>query len=247
MTDTKAVVSVKGFDKNLQCRGFQFEVGKTYEHQGEVKACASGFHAVENPLDVFDYYPPSESRYCVVQQSGELARHVGDSKIASARILIEAELTIPEFVTRAIKWVVGHCTPANAQHATGDRSASSATGDRSASSATGDRSASSATGYQSASSATGDHSASSATGDRSASSATGDHSASSVDGNNAVAMNIGCKGRAKAEKGGCIVLCNHTESGNIRHIRATKVGENGVEPGKWYRLNDKGEFEEVGS
>ncbi|MGE5512444.1 MAG: hypothetical protein ACM31O_14445, partial [Bacteroidota bacterium] len=127
---------------------------------------------------------------------------------------------------------------------TGDRSASSATGDWSASSATGYRSASSATGDRSASSATGDRSASSATGDRSASSATGNRSASSATGKNAVAMNIGFAGKARAGKGGAIVLCNHDDNYNIRHIRAAKVGENGIKPDVFYILNDAGEFEE---
>jgi hypothetical protein len=250
------ITAFKGFDKNLKCRGYQYEVGKTYEHEGAVQACASGFHACENPLDVFDYYAPGESRYCVVEQGGELARHEGDSKIASATITITAELTIPQFVERAIKWAVGQCVPANAKHSDGYQSASSATGDQSASSATGYQSASSATGYRSASSATGDQSASSATGyqsassatgDQSASSATGDRSASSATGKNAVAMNIGVGGRAKADKDGAIVLCNHDDNYNIRHIRASKVGENGIKADTWYVLNDKGEFVEVAS
>jgi len=133
----------------------------------------------------------------------------------------------------------------SASSATGDSSASSATGNRSASSATGDSSASSATGDSSASSATGYSSASSATGDRSASSATGYRSASSVKGKNAVAMNIGIHGKAMAGKDGAIVLCNHDDDYNIRHIRASKVGENGIKPNVFYVLNDAGEFVEA--
>ena len=250
-TETKT--TYKGTDVNLQCRGFQFEVGKTYLHEGTPKACESGFHACENPLDVFNYYPPGTSRFLLVEQSGELAFHAGDSKVASASITIKTEMFLPAFVKAAFDWVVSKCSPATSNHATGYQSASSATGDRSASSATGDRSASSATGYQSASSATGDRSASSATGDRSASSATGDRSASSATGyqsassatgDNAVAINIGILGKAKAAKGGAIVVCNHDKNGNLRHIRASKVGENGVKPDTFYILNDSGEFEE---
>ena len=93
--------------------------------------------------------------------------------------------------------------------------------------------------------ATGYSSASSATGDRSASSATGYRSASSVKGKNAVAMNIGIHGKAMAGKDGAIVLCNHDDDYNIRHIRASKVGENGIKPNVFYVLNDAGEFVEA--
>ncbi len=226
----------KGTDMNLQCRGFQFEIGKTYTHEGPVKACNSGFHACENPLDVFNYYPPGISRFFKTEQSGSICTHDQDSKIASASIHLKAEFLLPDFIKSAFDWVLSKCTPATSNHATGGRSASSATGDLSASSATGYQSASSATGYQSASSATGDQSASSATGDQSASSATG---------YNSVAMNIGILGKAKASEHGAIVVCNHDEQCNLRHIRASKVGENGIKPDTFYILNDFGEFEEA--
>ena len=233
--EQQELVTFKGFDSNLRCRGFQFEVGATYEHEGPVAACESGFHSCEYPLDVFIYYAPADSRYAVVKASGQLSRHNSDTKIASGRITIEAEITIPQLVTKAIEWVVARCAPADTKNSEGDQSASSATGDQSASSATG---------YQSASSATGNQSASSATGDQSASSATGDQSASSASGIAAVALNIGRMGRARASDGGAIVLCNHDDDGNLRHIRAAKVGEHGIRPDTFYTLNDDGEFVE---
>jgi hypothetical protein len=192
------VVSFKGFDKDLKCRDFQFAVGQSYTHEGSVRACQGGFHACENPLDVFQYYEPGVSRFAQVEQSGELSRHDEDSKIASQHIAIKAELSIAGFVSAAFEYVKSKCEPAKAEHATGDSSASSATGDSSASSATGDRSASSATGDRSASSATGDSSASSATGDSSASSATGDRSASSATGDRSASSATGYSSASSA-------------------------------------------------
>ena len=210
MEKEKPVVAYKGFDKNLQCRGYQFEVGGSYSHDGDVKRCHTGFHTCEFPLHVFDYYPPGESRYALVETSGKIDREEnGDTKLASAKIHIKAELQIPAIVTTAIAWVIERCDPVKAKHSTGDSSASSATGYRSASSATGYR------------------------------------SASSVKGKNAVAMSIGVQGRAKADKDGAIVLCNHDDDYNIRHIRASKVGENGVQADKWYVLDAAGNFKEA--
>ena len=210
MAKNAPIVCFKGFDKDFKCRGFQFEVGKTYEHDGKVLRCESGFHACEHPLHVFNYYGPADSRYALVEASGEISREEnGDTKLAAARIHIKAEIRTPDLVAAAVKWVLARCEPANAKHSEGNRSASSATGNRSASSATGYR------------------------------------SASSANGKNAVAMNIGIHGKAKASEGGGIVLCAHDDDYNILHIRASKVGENGIKPDTYYRLDCDGNFVEA--
>ena len=140
--------AIKGFNTNLTCRDFQFEIGKTYEITGPIKACEFGFHACEYPIDVFSYYPPGESRYAEVRQSGEISRDSSDSKIASAKITIDAEIHIPQIVDRAIKWLIAQCKPAEAKHAEGHQSAASSTGDQSAASSTGDRSAAMSSGIE---------------------------------------------------------------------------------------------------
>ena len=111
---TEVITAYKGFDKNLQCRGYQFEIGKTHTHEGEVEACSSGFHSCENPLDVLNYYPlisdeGSLNRFAAVKASGTISRHDGDSKIASASLLVEVELKLPEFISAAITWIKAAC------------------------------------------------------------------------------------------------------------------------------------------
>lgn len=92
----------KGFDKNLKCRGFQYEIGKEYEEK-EAIACKKGFHACENPLEVFNYYPPCNgSRYCEVEQSGEFSENGDDSKVASTKIKIGNEISLEELIQAAI-------------------------------------------------------------------------------------------------------------------------------------------------
>src|SRR5690606_2295207 len=123
------VIAVKGFDKNFQCRGHQFEVGKTYTHEGPVEKCRSGFHACENPLDVFGYYEPGTSRFALVELSGELSREEdGDSKIAAGSITIKGELKIPALVDMGVKWILDHITDTKRETNTGDRSAATNTG-----------------------------------------------------------------------------------------------------------------------
>lgn len=149
----------KGFDKNLQCRGFQFKEGETFRHNGPASACNSGFHFCKNPLDVFVYYSPGESVFHEVEGGGQADHHNADSKVACTEIKIGAAITLPDFIGASIKFLFSRkYEESTSNHIIEDRSASSATGDRSASSATGYRSASSATGDASAAICTGQYS-----------------------------------------------------------------------------------------
>ena len=147
----------KGFDENLKCRDFQFEIGKTYFHDGLVRVCESGFHACENPWDVLSYYPFTDSRFCVVEQSGEIHRHGGDSKIASASITISTELKLPEFVKTCVNWLIKACS-ADAEVASGNHSQLAASGDDSRLAASGNYSRLAASGDRSRLAALGDDS-----------------------------------------------------------------------------------------
>ena len=97
------IKSYKGFNKDMTCKDKQYEVGKDYEEDKAV-ACECGMHACEYPLDCFKYYPPSKSVYCEVEQSGDISRHDDDSKIASTKMRIGAQLNIAGIVNAAIKY-----------------------------------------------------------------------------------------------------------------------------------------------
>ncbi|EEI7798862.1 hypothetical protein G7204_004645 [Salmonella enterica] len=127
---------------------------------------------------------------------------------------------------------------------TGDWSAATNTGDRSAATNTGDWSAATNTGDRSAATNTGDWSAATNTGYQSAATNTGDRSAAEVSGSQSVAASLGIEGKARASEGGAIVLCYRDEDGELIHIRASKVGENGIMPNTWYQLDKDGEFVE---
>ncbi|ECM4408840.1 hypothetical protein RU30_25820 [Salmonella enterica subsp. enterica serovar Give] len=214
---TKEIVTFKGFNKNLKCRDFQFAIGETFHHEGKVEACGSGFHACECPFDVFSYYPPAESRYAETISFGVIDREEGgDTKIASASITIKAELTLPQFIQRGIEWIWSKPDKSLEQQImTGNRSAATNTGNRSAATNTGNRSAATNTGNR---------------------------SAAEVSGSQSVAASLGIEGKARASEGGAIVLCYRDEDGELIHIRASKVGENGIMPNTWYQLDKDGEF-----
>ena len=146
----------KGFSKNMTCRGFQFEIGKSY-HEDEAKACKSGFHFCENPIDIFKHYEPADSVFCEVEGDGKTDSHEEDTKIACTDITIKAGIRLHDLIYASIACFFN-------KRSYNKKTSKHSKTDSSASSATGNSSASSATGYSSASSATGDSSAAVCTG-----------------------------------------------------------------------------------
>ena len=202
----------KGFNKDLTCRGYQYEEGKEF-HTERAECCDTGFHACEYPLDCFGYYDPAHSVFHEVELSGEMDKSRDNTKVCATDIKIGVRLSIAGLVKMAIDFTMSKVNKeagSDERHgfasATGNYGASSATGYKGASSATGNYGASSATGDYGASSATGNYGASSATGDYGASSATGDYGASSVSDPTGVAVAWGHEARAKGCKGSHLIL-----------------------------------------
>ena len=215
----------KGFDNNLKCRGYQYEVGKTFECDGKIECCESGFHFCENPFDVFGYYPPSGSRYCSVEGEGETSKDNGDSKVAVSRLHVSAEIGLKGLINAGVKFILDRVKWEE------DKSTN-----------TGDYSAATNTGYRSAATNTGDYSAATNTGDYSAATNTGYRSAASVEGKDSVAIVTGFEGKAKGSLGCWIVLTERGEWNGeaypIKEVKAFKVDGENIKDNTYYRLID---------
>ena len=195
----------KGFNRELRCKGFQYEVGKEYE-ESEAELCKCGFHACENPLDVFRYYPPASSRYCEVKMDEVDPRIEDDSKRCSKKIRIGVEIGFKGIIDAGIKFIMDSVDWANKKEFntkyqsaainTGYRSAATNTGCQSTAINIGDQSAATNTGYQSAAINIGGQSAATNTGDWSAAINTGRRSVATNTGDWSVATNTGIQSAA---------------------------------------------------
>ena len=105
------IKSYKGFDKDMKCRGFQYEVGKEYEMDGEIKCCNRGFHACKYPLEVWDYYDMLNSRFAEVEQSGKIDEEEKSTKVCSSHIKIKAELKLADIINIGVEWLKDITSP----------------------------------------------------------------------------------------------------------------------------------------
>lgn len=112
----------KGFDKDLKCRGYQYEIGRT-EKEDSAKLCDRGFHACEYPMDVFGYYPPADSRFCEVDLNGVTDETGNDSKRCGTEIKVLAEIGIPGIVKASVDFIMRNIKSEKKKSNTGDRSA----------------------------------------------------------------------------------------------------------------------------
>lgn len=216
----ETIKGFKGFDKNLKCRNYQYEVGQDFEETGNIKACSNGFHFCENPADIFSYYPPSDSgnlnRYCEVEGTGKIDKDSDDSKIACSKIHISAEIGIKGLINAWVKFILDKVN-------WDDNKATN-------------------TGNQSAATNTGNRSAATNTGNYSAATNTGDRSAAIVDGKDSIAIVTGKDSKAKGVLDCWIVL---TERGNwdgetypILSVQAFKVDGKSIKEDTFYKLVD---------
>ena len=235
---TEKNIAYKAFDKNMQCRGFQFEVGAHYEHNGKVEPCKSGFHACKNPLDVWNYYPIN-SRYAIVEIAGDVVDSGSDSKVVCSNISIVQEIALTELINHSVKYMLNECYDKLA----GDYSKLAASGDGSKLAASGDYSKLAASGDGSNLAASGDGSNLAASGHYSKLVASGDYSNLAASGKNSICMAAGYASTAQVGENGVIVLPYY--DGIRTRVAVGYVGENGIEPNVEYKVNNNGIFEKV--
>ena len=249
---TEKNIAYKAFDKNMQCRGFQFEVGAHYEHNGKVEPCKSGFHACKNPLDVWNYYPIN-SRYAIVEIAGDVVDSGSDSKVACSNISIVQEITLTELINHSVKYMLNVCYDKLAGHysklaasgynsnlaasghnstlaASGDYSKLAASGDYSKLAASGYNSKLAASGYNSKLAASGHNSTLSASGHNSTLAASGDGSKLAASGHNSTLAASGDGSKLAASGDGSILAASGKNSICMAagYASTAQVGENGV-------------------
>ena len=209
--------AIKGFDANLQCRGFQFEIGGEYRHEGKVQACKGGFHAIPediHPLTVLGFYPAAGSRFCIVDVSGETDSE--SDKIAAEILKVEREISLGDLAQEAVNFVMSR-----AKHegpvAVKDNGLATASGDHGAATASGDHGAATASGYQGAATASGTRGAATASGTRGAATASG------------------WEGKVKGAEGNALFAVERDLSDNILSVACGIAGKDDIKPDTWYR------------
>jgi len=207
------VIVYKGTDKDMKCRGFQFDLGKEYVEE-EAKLCDKGFHGCEYPLDVFAHYAPADSRFFVADLDGVTDEKAeGDSKRAGTKIKLRAEIGIAGIVKAAVEYIKEKTESSKNQ-----------TGNCSAATNTGNCSAATNTGYCSAATNTGDC------------------SAATVDGKESIAIVTGVDSKASGAIGCWLVLTErgnwNGDTYPIKEVRAVKVDGEIIKPGVFYKLEN---------
>ena len=207
------MIVYKGTDKDMKCRGFQFDLGKEYVEE-EAKLCEKGFHGCEYPLDVFAHYGPAGSRFFVADLDGVTdERESCDTKLVGTKIKLRAEIGIAGIVKAAVEYIKERAESGDNQ--TGDRSAATNTGSCSAATNTGYCSAATNTGYR---------------------------SAATVDGKESIAIVTGFDSKASGTIGCWLVLTErgswNGDTYHIKEVRAVKVDGEIIKPGVFYKLEN---------
>ena len=226
MYSKNSIIGFKGFDKDLKCRGFQYEVGKTYEQEGEAVCCEKGFHFCENPLEVFYYYPPCTSRFCQVEGGGSVDKSEADSKVATSHIHISEEIGLNGLIDAGLKYILDKvdCYGGKTIN-TGDYSVSTRTTRYSVAINKGDHSTATNTGFYSAAINKGDKSVATNCGYQSVAINKGGLSVATNTGNYSVSTNSGAQSVA-ANTGNHSVATNTSDHSVSTNSGAYSVATN---------------------
>ena len=256
----------KGFNKDMTCRGFQYEGGGTYETDS-AKVCKCGFHACENPLDCFAYYHPAEgSIFHEVELGGDIQRGDYDTNCAATKIKIGARLTLAGMIKAGLDFVFEKIKKSNPTAATsGDFSTAATSGDRSTAATSGYRSTAATSGYfstaatsgyfstaatsgyRSTAATSGYRSTAATSGDRSTAATSGDLSTAEVCGEESIAVVTGQGCKARGGLGCWLVLTDRDDNWHILGVKAIHIDGKKYKPGTWYALENGKVVEVEGS
>ena len=224
----KVITSYKAFDKNMQCRGFQYEVGKEYEMNGEIKCCNRGFHACKSPLEIWDYYDMLNSRFAEVEQSGKIEEEENSTKVCSSRIKIKAELKLADIINIGVEWLKDITSPSKVK-------ADGVLNDN------GDR--------RKQIGSSGDYAQIGSSGDSAQIGSSGDYAQIDSTGEDSVIMCAGNSSRAKAKVGSWITLAEWKWSDEKKRdvpvcVKTEYVDGENIKADTWYQLKNR-KFVEV--
>ena len=225
----------KGFDKDLKCRRFQYEVGKEYE-EANAALCKKGFHACENPLDTFRYYRPTDSRYCEVDVDDNGERNSTDSKVCGKHIKISAEIGLKGVINAGVRFVFDKCESATEENASGWSGNAAASGWRGNAAASGERGNAAASGNLGNAAASGERGNAAASGDSGTAVVTGFAGRATALGEQCLAVAWGEDSLARGTVGNWIVVSERDDDGNIIDVKIAKVDGDTVKADTWYKL-----------
>ena len=248
---SEKIIAYKAMDKNMMCRGKQYEVGKTY-HEDEADCCRAGMHACENPLDVLHYYPLKDSpRFFEVECGGNVDKSGEDSKMACTELKVKGELNFAGLVKATVNAVFNRVKGkepfSSGDYSTagssGDYSTAGSSGDYSTAGSSGDYSTAGSSGYSSTAGSSGDYSTAGSSGDSSTAAATGAYCNAKADGKDSIAVVNGACGKACGALGCYLVLTEYDDDGHMICAKMSRVDGSAIKESVYYTLKN-GEFVE---
>ena len=260
----KVITSYKGFDKNMQCRGFQYEVGKEYEMDGGIKCCNRGFYACKSPMEVWDHYDMLNSRYAEVEQSGKIDEVENSTKVCSSRIKIKAELKLADIINIGVEWLKDITSPSKVKAdgalndngnrrkqigSSGDYAQIGSSGDYAQIGSSGYYAQIGSSGYYAKIGSSGNYAQIGSSGNYAKIGSSGDYAQINSTGEDSVIMCAGKESKAKAKVGSWITLSEWKWNDDKKRrvpicVKTEYVDGNNIKADTWYQLKN-GEFVKV--
>ena len=240
---SEKIIAYKAMDKNMQCRGKQYDVGKTY-HEDKADCCHTGMHACENPLDVLHYYPLKDSpRFFEVECGGNVDKSGEDSKLACTELTVKGEVNFAGLVKATVNAVFNR-VKGKKPFSSGDYSTAGSSGYSSTAGSSGDYSTAGSSGDYSTAGSSGYSSTAGSSGDYSTAAATGAYCIAKADGKDSIAVVNGACGKARGALGCYLVLTEYDYDGHMICAKMARVDGSAIRENVYYTLKN-GEFVEV--